>query len=180
MLAVLDAEGIDRAHIVGHSTGGVIALAFTLKHPERVGRLVVVEPTLVSHMSEDMYEPLRADFGSMSDEELVGQAMQAILGEDCRSRVSPRALARMQAMAAINRAHNLAFVRSREVDEGIASLKAPALFIYGEQGVWPADVRESIRQRYGLKIQLISGSGHNVHVDRAEAFNAAILEFLTA
>ena len=31
--AVLDAEGIERAHLVGHSTGGVIAFCFGLAHP---------------------------------------------------------------------------------------------------------------------------------------------------
>lgn len=180
MLAVLDAEGIDRAHIVGHSAGGTIALAFTLKHPERVRRLVLIEPTFVSQMSDEMYEPLKADFESMSDEEMVSEAMQAIFGEEWRSRVSTRALARMQAMAAINRAHGLAQRGRRDADEGIASLKACGLFLYGELGVWPPNVRDSMRQRYGLDMRVIPGAGHNAHVDQAEAVNSAILEFLRA
>lgn len=178
MLAVLDAEGIGRAHIVGHSTGGTIALSLTLKHPERVSRLVLIEPTFVSQMSDEMYEPLKDDFESMSDEEMVSEAMQAIFGEQWRSRVSTRALARMQAMAPINRAHGLAQRRRRDVDEGIASLKAPALFLYGELGVWPPNVRQSMRSRYGLDVRVIPGAGHNAHVDQPDAVNAAVLDFL--
>ena len=56
LLAVLDVEGIERAHIVGHSTGGAIAFCFALAHPERTGRLVLLEPSLVSLLPPDVYE----------------------------------------------------------------------------------------------------------------------------
>lgn len=41
LLALLDELGIRKAHLVGHSTGGIVAQALTLQHPERVGRLVL-------------------------------------------------------------------------------------------------------------------------------------------
>src|SRR3954470_16173372 len=40
-VAVLDAEGIDRAHVFGLSMGGMIAQQLALAHPERVVRLVL-------------------------------------------------------------------------------------------------------------------------------------------
>jgi 3-oxoadipate enol-lactonase len=40
-LAVLDAAGVDRAHVVGTSLGGMIAQELVLAHPERVDRLVL-------------------------------------------------------------------------------------------------------------------------------------------
>lgn len=42
MLALMEALGIDRTHIVGHAAGGVAGLALALKAPERLDRLVVV------------------------------------------------------------------------------------------------------------------------------------------
>jgi len=40
--AILDAEGIDRAHLVGHSMGGLIALAAALDAPARVRSLALL------------------------------------------------------------------------------------------------------------------------------------------
>jgi pimeloyl-ACP methyl ester carboxylesterase len=40
-VAVLDAAGLERAHVLGTSLGGMIALQVALDHPERVDRLVL-------------------------------------------------------------------------------------------------------------------------------------------
>ena len=42
IVAFLDALGIDRAHVVGNSFGGSMALALAIGHPERVDRLVLM------------------------------------------------------------------------------------------------------------------------------------------
>jgi pimeloyl-ACP methyl ester carboxylesterase len=45
---LLDTLGIDLAHIIGHSFGADIALHFTVLFPERVNRLVLVEPAIAA------------------------------------------------------------------------------------------------------------------------------------
>jgi pimeloyl-ACP methyl ester carboxylesterase len=44
--ALLDALGIERAHVIGNSMGGRVALELGLRAPERVGRLVLLAPSL--------------------------------------------------------------------------------------------------------------------------------------
>lgn len=43
MVAVLDAAGLERAVVVGHSLGAYIAARLAVRHPERVARLVLVD-----------------------------------------------------------------------------------------------------------------------------------------
>ena len=45
-MALLDALGLDRADVVGNSMGGRVALEVGLRHPERVGRLGLLAPSL--------------------------------------------------------------------------------------------------------------------------------------
>jgi 3-oxoadipate enol-lactonase len=45
VLAVLDAAGIGRAHVLGMSLGGMVAQELAITHPDRVDRLVLVGTT---------------------------------------------------------------------------------------------------------------------------------------
>jgi pimeloyl-ACP methyl ester carboxylesterase len=45
---LLDALGVERAHVIGHSFGADIALHFAILFPDRVDRLVLVEPGIAA------------------------------------------------------------------------------------------------------------------------------------
>ncbi|MDO9222597.1 MAG: pyrimidine utilization protein D [Caulobacter sp.] len=42
IVAVLDALGVAKAHVVGHAAGGLAGLSMALRHPDRLDRLAVV------------------------------------------------------------------------------------------------------------------------------------------
>ena len=46
VVALLDAEGIDKAAVVGASDGGRVAIDLALEHPDRVGAMVLASPAL--------------------------------------------------------------------------------------------------------------------------------------
>jgi pimeloyl-ACP methyl ester carboxylesterase len=46
-VGLLDHVGADRAHVVGHSLGGAIAMELAARHPARVASLVLLEPALL-------------------------------------------------------------------------------------------------------------------------------------
>ena len=53
---MLDTLGIERAHVIGHSFGADIALHFSVLYPERLDRLVLVEPAVAALMPLRMRE----------------------------------------------------------------------------------------------------------------------------
>jgi pimeloyl-ACP methyl ester carboxylesterase len=46
LIGLLDALGLERAHLIGNSLGGRVALEIALRHPERAGRLALLAPSL--------------------------------------------------------------------------------------------------------------------------------------
>ncbi|MEO7436521.1 MAG: adenylate/guanylate cyclase domain-containing protein [Candidatus Binatia bacterium] len=52
--AVMDAEGIERAHVLGLSEGGIMGQLFAAMHPERVDRLVLVNSMIGASALRDL------------------------------------------------------------------------------------------------------------------------------
>ncbi|MBW8896528.1 MAG: alpha/beta hydrolase [Massilia sp.] len=50
LAALIDALGLERPLVVGHSLGGALALALALHHPQRVGGLALIAP--LTHMQD--------------------------------------------------------------------------------------------------------------------------------
>src|SRR3954451_5514611 len=53
IVGLLDPLGIDRAHVLGHSMGGAVALELAVSHPERVRSVV---PISISVRPEGMHQ----------------------------------------------------------------------------------------------------------------------------
>ncbi|SDE50488.1 alpha/beta fold hydrolase [Kordiimonas lacus] len=58
ILDVMDREGIDKAHVFGHSMGGKVAMQMALLAPDRVDRMVVgdISPVAYSHHHDTILE----------------------------------------------------------------------------------------------------------------------------
>ncbi|HET7079545.1 MAG TPA: alpha/beta hydrolase [Chloroflexia bacterium] len=76
--AFVDALGLDRFHLVGHSLGTAIAMQFALDHPERVRTLTVVAPAWVDGMPEAFNNPAGQE-ALKANKALFGQALKALV-----------------------------------------------------------------------------------------------------
>lgn len=54
LVGLLEAEGYDSAHVVGHDWGGVVALATALRRPARLDRLVVVNAPFPGRLADQL------------------------------------------------------------------------------------------------------------------------------
>lgn len=61
LLALMDALGIEKAHVVGHSTGGAIGQTMAVEHPDRLLSLVIYASwTKADHYFRRVFEARRA------------------------------------------------------------------------------------------------------------------------
>ncbi|MBX9700776.1 MAG: alpha/beta hydrolase [Acetobacteraceae bacterium] len=182
----LDARGIARAHVVGHSIGGMLAQEFALAFPDRVHGLVLYgttpafggrDPAFAEQFLKERLAPL--DEGrDMAG--LAAEMMPAMLGPDAPPGAAPAAIA---AMAATPAAAYRATVRclttfNRRDDTG--RIAAPTLLIAGEKDpLAPPKTMERMQaQIAGSRLVVLPGAGHLAHLEYPDAFNAALRGFL--
>jgi pimeloyl-ACP methyl ester carboxylesterase len=193
VLAVMDAEGVDKAHVVGHSSGGALAFELTRRHPERVSRLVLIEPSLIGLLPPERQSWVR---GQISDKveihhrdgpmacvaaslAMVGGSAWASLDESARQqRLTP-----MESMSPILGPHWSGLLAIEVSPEDLASFHDDTMLIYAHEGSEFFEFEPDIaacweRERPDLKLLRVEGAGHNVHLDVPNVVNAAILEFL--
>ena len=68
LLALCDALGLQRVHLIGHSLGALIDFFLAFAHPNRVGRLVAVDAGVGAYLSEhinDILGPALARLGQV-------------------------------------------------------------------------------------------------------------------
>lgn len=77
LLAFLDALGIERAHLVGHSRGGYAVTRLALDHPDRVRTLTIVASSSVTVPFNPIYGEWRAHAAKLDEREAVRYLISA-------------------------------------------------------------------------------------------------------
>jgi pimeloyl-ACP methyl ester carboxylesterase len=184
VLAWLDSRGIDSAELIGHSMGGKVAMRVACRHPERVGRLVVVDIAPRDYQWPDRGAEVRAMAGlDLTSLESRGDA------ETRLAAALPNAATRKFVLTNLERTPggwrwmvNLPALQAalpgleRNPLGAADHYDGPALFIAGGRSryVEPADPA-AIRSVFpGARIVVLGDSGHNPHIDAREAFVRAV------
>ncbi len=195
MLGLLDALGVERAHILGNSLGGSCALRLALEAPERADRLVLLGPGGIDTSRRpptegllhllDYYSgegPTREKFEQFLRKDLVfdGAALpDALIATRYAASVDPEVVANPPLV----RPKDLANARALDLtlDPRIGSLETPTLVLWGtEDRVNPASGGRSLQEKMpNCDLYLFSRTGHWVQWERAAQFNAATIAFLS-
>ena len=90
-VGLLERLGVDRAHVVGHSSGGAIALEVASRHPTRVSSLALLEPALMMLSSGadfiDLVTPLVGRYEDGDAEGAVHGFLALVGDRDWRSAI---------------------------------------------------------------------------------------------
>lgn len=178
VIAFMDALGIAKAHLVGHSLGGAIALWIAAKAPERVAALTLIAsgglgPEVANDFIEGFVAETRARKLRPVLEMLV--ANPALVTADMVEDVlkfkrldGATAALRKIADANFEGGKQRGSLRSR-----LETLKMPVQVIWGEADkVIPADHAKELPAN--VKVTRIAGAGHIPHLEKAAEVNTAI------
>jgi pimeloyl-ACP methyl ester carboxylesterase len=89
ILRVMDNSGMERAHLVGYSGGGGIAMAFTIEHPERVLSLAVDEHVVGHRLGVDDEDQFWADIESALQQEGLNATLAVVAATNAPDAAPP-------------------------------------------------------------------------------------------
>lgn len=181
--AFLDAKGIDRAIIVGHSMGSMVAQQFTIDNPTRVRALVLTgaffvrpgHPVLVdfwnqavSTLPDEVPAEFVVDFQrSTVTKPLADGFFDVVVGES--SRLPGR----------VWRDAFREFLRT-DLTASVGTINAPTLLIWGDQDAFSVrqDQDSLVARIRGAKLVTYEGIGHAANWEVPERFAADLVAFL--
>ena len=185
-IAVLDAAGIETAHVVGASMGGVISQIVAVKHPHRVRSLTLVCTACRNH---PWRQELLQSWAKTAEEkgmiEVGKEAAQWVMSPRSFRRLVP-AFTWMGPLAALRPRHSFvsqidAILNTREdlVDQ-LSTITAPTMVIVGNQDILtPRGDSEEIAERIpNAELVVISGAAHGLMMEHSSTFNKILIEFL--
>ena len=197
VLGVMDAMEIERAHLVGNSLGGRVALEVGLRRPERVGALALLCPAVafVKRGYHPIVRVLRPELGLLphrfargtvanqfwslfADRDLVDPSVADIVVDEFQ-RIYGSAGARLAFLSA---ARNVYLEKPFGRDgfyPRLGELQPPALFVWGTHDkLIPAGFSRHVSEWLpGAEQIVLDACGHAPQVERPEQTNGLLQRF---
>jgi 2-hydroxy-6-oxonona-2,4-dienedioate hydrolase len=188
---LMDALGIQRAHLSGESLGGWVAVKFAARHPDRVGRLVLNTPggTMATpEVMERIRSLSQAAADDPSDEKI--RARLEWLMADPRSVTDELVAIRRGVYGRPGFAESMRHIlclqdpeirrRNLVTDDELGAITAPTLVIWtSDDPSGPAKAGLDMAGRIPAgEFRLIEGAGHWPQWEQRERFDQIVLEFL--
>jgi aminoacrylate hydrolase len=187
-LRLMDALGIDSAHLLGHSTGGAIAQLIAIEHPERLQSLVLS----ATWAGPDPY--FRRMFESRK-QTLLDSGVEAYLRASSLVQTTPRwvsdnddFLTELHRVTAANCApvevmvSRIDAILGHDCRSRLMEIRVPTLVIVARDDmITPAFYAEELASAIpGAKLIVLDGGGHFAPAIHSTPYNAAVGAFLRA
>jgi pimeloyl-ACP methyl ester carboxylesterase len=197
---LLDVLGIDRAHVLGVSMGGMIAQELVLRHPDRVRGLVLActypEPDAEVEQRREFtltqlggsitaQGEVKIDLSTIDPLALFQHLLPLVFSEEFirtdlmkLMRLFGGALQYGFSMEAI--LAQVEAVMTHKATDRLHQIASPTLVLTGDADrlISPANSDVIARHVPGAKLVKIPGGSHGFNVEMPEAFNRAVLGFL--
>jgi pimeloyl-ACP methyl ester carboxylesterase len=158
----LDAVGLDRVDLAGHSLGGLVAAELAARAPERAKRLVLVAPA-----------------GIPCGRSLVGRALPLVETLAGLRGWLPMIVADALRIGPVGLVRGIAFVSTCDLTTELPSVRAPTLIVWGERDhlvpLWVAEQWQ--RALPGSRLVLLR-SGHVPMLESPGELTSSVLSFL--
>ncbi|HXK60628.1 MAG TPA: alpha/beta fold hydrolase [Acidobacteriota bacterium] len=193
----LDALGLGRSHLVGHSWGGAVALRFAVLYPERVGRLVLAGSSGLGPEVSFWLRLMTLPYISFRAARLSRKALQLISRRVISrpEKRTPEWVGMTQerlylpgvrkVVRAVARNHlNLFGIRSDSLqllEDELPRLAVPTLVIHGANDwlIPPSNTAFARSLNPRLQVKILEQCGHELQYECADDFNALVLDFLS-
>jgi 3-oxoadipate enol-lactonase len=183
VVRLLRTLGVERAHLVGLSLGGMVAQQFALDYPLATASLVLAD-TLCGTPAG--FESVMRDAFRFIEENSMVAIAQARITNAFSDAVEP--VMRGYLIDRVAQNDKAAYVRAARsvfgfsVGDRLGEIAAPTLVIIGDQDrVTPPPLSEDIAARIpGARLAPLAGAGHISNMEQPHEFNRVVLGFLSA
>jgi 3-oxoadipate enol-lactonase len=188
-VGLLDALGIESAHVFGISMGGLIAQVMALDYPERVRKVAL---GCTTHGGKEAVPPApqvmelmaKAADPSLSPEQAVRMRVPILFGERFLQEEAQRMedwvrMAVKYAPTPQGAALQMKALSRFNVRERLGEIRCPVLVITGTEDrmMDPENSRLLAGRIPGARLHLVEGAGHLFFQERPQEVNEVLLEF---
>jgi pimeloyl-ACP methyl ester carboxylesterase len=184
LIELFDQLGLEQVAIAGLSMGGYVAFALLRHAPQRIARLILADTRAGADSAEAKQE--RETNAALVEQQgvlAIGNAMlprlvAASASEALREQI--RTIMSYNSPAGVAAALRSMAARP-DSSETIAAIRVPTLIIVGSEDALtpPSEAEAMQRQIPQSHLVVIPGAGHLANLEAPEAFNQAILDFVT-
>lgn len=191
VLELLDALGVERAHVVGTSFGALVGLLLAARHPERVAALVAVSAT--THVTADMWQaaqPLiaaaRATLAGADPRAVFDALLPTAFSPAFRAKRAAALRQRREQFAELPRSWFegllglLAALEGLDLRPWLGRVGAPTLVVGAElDATFPPEYSRALAEAVpGARLELVRGAGHALVAEDSPALAALVQNFI--